>query len=85
MEIIIESINITENTQIVKSVNWSYGIVSGSKELEEPNKENFIEFEILDNDIIKSWLNNLIDFSMYDIIENKEEKSEKIITVILNK
>lgn len=85
MEIIIESINITENTKIVKSVNWSYGEISGNKELEEINPNNFIDFENLDNTIITSWLENIIDFNVYNITEKEKVLFEKIISISLNK
>ncbi len=87
MEVIIESVNITENTQIVKSVSWSYGEVSGNKQLEEPNPDKFIEFEKLNKDIVTEWLKDSIDFSLYDVIitDEKEEIEEKIISVSLDK
>lgn len=81
--VIIDSVNITENTKIVKSINWTYKNISGTKELDEPNKDTFIEFEELNNSILVSWLENLIDFSIYDVIENTKDLTEKIITVNL--
>ena len=83
MEIIIESINIIENTKVVKSVNWSYGNISGTKELEKPNFDNFINFEKLDNNIVISWLENIIDFSQYNEFMVTPIVETKIITVQL--
>lgn len=84
MELIIQNVNVTEKTEIVKSVNWSYGEISGLQEIKEPNLDNFISLENLTNDIVKSWLNELIDFKEYKNIIIEESTTENIISVVLN-
>lgn len=80
-EVIIKSVNLTETTQIVKSINWEYGNVSGCQEVSNPNPSEFIEFSNLNNEIVKGWLVNIIDFSNFVEVEPIEE--EKIITLTI--
>lgn len=85
MELIIKSVNVTEQTEIVKSISWLYGDVSGTKEISEPDFKNFIELDNLTNDIVKGWLINLIDFKQYDNVVKNEPFTENIISVELYK
>jgi hypothetical protein len=80
MELIIKSVNLTENTQIIKSINWEYGNISGCQEVPNPNPREFIEFSNLTNEIVKGWLLNIVDFSQFEIIEPIQEV-DKIITL----
>jgi hypothetical protein len=79
MEIIIKSVNLTETTQIVKSINWEYGNISGCQEVPNPNPSEFIEFSKLTNEIVKGWLIAFVDFSKFVEIEPIE--IENIITL----
>jgi len=80
MGLIIKSVNLTEETKIVKSINWEYGTVSGCQEVPDPNPSEFIEFEKLTNDIVKDWLLKIKDFTGYDEIAEVVE-IDKIITL----
>ncbi len=82
MEVIIKSVNLTETTQIVKSINWQYGNLSGCQEVPDPNPKEFIGFSKINNEIVKGWLLNIVDFSQFEIIEPIEE-TDKIITLEL--
>ena len=79
MEVIIKSVNLTETTQIVKSINWEYGDISGCQEVPNPNPSEFIEFSNLTNEIVKGWLITFVDFSKFVEIEPVEVES--IITL----
>jgi len=80
MGLIIKSVNLTEETKIVKSINWEYGLVSGTQEVPDPNPSEFIKFEKLTNDIVKDWLLKIKDFTGYDEITEVIE-IDKIITL----
>ena len=80
MGLIIKSVNLTEDTKIVKSINWEYGVVSGTQEVPDPNPTEFIEFENLTNEIVKFWLLKIKDFTGYEDIEEVKE-TNKIITL----
>ena len=80
-EVIIKSVNLTETTQIVKSINWEYGNVSGCQEVPNPNPSEFIEFSNLTNEIVKGWLVSIVDFTKF--VEIKPIEEEKIITLTI--
>jgi len=53
-------------TNVVKSIEWIFGETSGTLELDEPNENNFIDFELVTTEILKNWVKQKIDFKKFN-------------------
>lgn len=89
--VIVESVNVAKSlnglSNVVKLINWNYTYnectISGTQEVGEPNPIEFTPLEELTNEIVKGWLENLIDFSQYNEFMVKPIEQEEIITIKL--
>lgn len=74
---------------IIKSVNWEYGngtvSITGTVELPEPDQNNFIPFEEITGDMVKEWIQKIVDFNYYDEFMVIEENPQiEIVTIDLH-
>lgn len=68
---------------VVVTIHWRYQDVNdsnlstfGSYTFEEINTNNFVDYSKLDENIVTSWLNNVLDIKeLQDKIESQKEKS----------
>jgi hypothetical protein len=87
----IESVNVSKSlnglSNVVKSINWNYTYnkctISGTQEVAEPNPIEFTPLKELTNEIVKGWLENLIDFSQYNEFMVKPIEQEETINIQL--
>jgi hypothetical protein len=85
----ITSINVSKSSNgfdnVVKSINWSYTYndytISGTENVSEPNPLEFTPLEELTNEIVLTWLENVKDFTQYNVnmIEPISEEETIII------